>query len=211
MRKTERKSRNFYSRSKDYIKTRKLPAKLIFIIVGSLSTIWFLFRVIPKPSRAAYPCMKAAAPLMSGFILYLLGLISTVLVFKRARRYLFQSRYLLFSAALVVGMVLAISTLVVNQKKVQAGVGAKLEDPNQPIGTGVGINPGRVVWVHAEDATNENCMNTDGDFWSDNANTDQEVVNKMVSSALHEAHQAFVSDPLGGYQNCHKNLKGYYQ
>ncbi len=161
-----------------------LPAKFIFIMLGTLSTVWFLFRVIPKPSRAAYPCMRAAAPLMSGFVLYILGLMSTLLVFKRARKYLYQSRYLLFSGTLMVGLALGISTLVLNHQRALAGIGAELEGPNMPIGIGVGIHPGRVVWVHDEDATNENCMNTEGDFWSDDTNTDQVVVNQMVSAAL---------------------------
>ena len=33
--------------------------------LGLSSTLWFLIRVIPKPSRAYYPCMQAAAPMMS--------------------------------------------------------------------------------------------------------------------------------------------------
>jgi hypothetical protein len=29
---------------------------------GALAVIWFLVRVIPKPSRASYPCQRAAFP-----------------------------------------------------------------------------------------------------------------------------------------------------
>ncbi len=166
------------------IKNRGLPAKIAFILLGSISTVWFLIRVIPKPSRAAYPCMKAAAPFMSGFVIYLLLLGSTVMVFKKARSYLYQARYLLFFVALVAGMVLSISTLVLNNQKALASFKATLEDPNQPMGTGVGINPGRVVWIHAPDATDETCENVDGDYWSDDSNTNQEVVDQMVSEAL---------------------------
>ena len=46
---------------------------------------------------------------MIRFVIYLLGLASTVLVFKKARRYLFQARYLLFFVALIAGMVLSFS------------------------------------------------------------------------------------------------------
>ena len=31
--------------------------------VGLVSLLWFLIRVIPKPSRATYPCQRAAFPL----------------------------------------------------------------------------------------------------------------------------------------------------
>jgi len=41
----------------------------MFLGVGLSSTVWFLIRVIPKPSRAAYPCMQASAPVMSAFVL----------------------------------------------------------------------------------------------------------------------------------------------
>ncbi|MCP4311883.1 MAG: DUF362 domain-containing protein [Bacteroidetes bacterium] len=167
-----------------YLKTRKLHPKLIFIFVGTLSTIWFLVRVIPKPSRATYPCLQAAAPFMSGFVIYLLSLVSTVLVFKRARTFFYQSRYLLFLGAIILGSILSVSTLLLNKQKALAATDAVLEEPNQPVGSGVGIHPGRVSWVHAPDATNENCENVDGDYWSDDKNTNQAVVDQMVSEVL---------------------------
>ena len=37
--------------------------KIAFFVLGGASLIWFLIRVIPKPRRAGYPCMKAAVPL----------------------------------------------------------------------------------------------------------------------------------------------------
>src|SRR3989339_857522 len=63
-----------------------LWARLAFAVLGIASTLWFLIRVIPKPSRASYPCMRAAAPMMSSFILYLLAVTGTLLAFKRAKR-----------------------------------------------------------------------------------------------------------------------------
>jgi len=167
-----------------YLKTRKLPPKLIFIFVGTLSTVWFLGRVLPKPSRATSPCLRAAAPFMSGFVIYLLSLVSTVMVFKRARTFLYQSRYLLFLGAIILGSILSVSTLLLNKQKALAGTNAVLEEPNQPMGSGVGIHPGRVSWVHAPDATNENCENVEGDYWSDDANTSQLIVDQMVSEVL---------------------------
>ena len=52
------------------------------------------------------------------------------------------------------------------------------------MGEGVGICPGRVAWLYDPDATNENCTNTDGDFWFDDKNTNQSVVNQMFSDGL---------------------------
>jgi len=62
---------------------------------GLLALIWFLLRVIPKPSRAAYPCQRAAFPLASGFIVWFAGAIGSLTFIRRARRYLVQSRYTL--------------------------------------------------------------------------------------------------------------------
>ena len=52
----------------------KIPSKVILIVLGIFSTIWFLIRVIPKPSRASYPCMKIASPIMANFVIYLLSI-----------------------------------------------------------------------------------------------------------------------------------------
>ena len=41
--------------------------KWLCAVTGLAALVWFLLRVIPKPSRAAYPCQRAAAPLASGF------------------------------------------------------------------------------------------------------------------------------------------------
>ena len=69
-------------------------AKSSFIVLGIASTVWFLIRVIPKPQRATYPCMRAAAPLMSTFVIYLLTLSCSVMAFRKAKVYLLKARYL---------------------------------------------------------------------------------------------------------------------
>jgi hypothetical protein len=58
---------------RDWLISHNLPPRLLFIILGITSTVWFLIRVIPKPVRATYPCMQIAAPFMSGFVTYLLA------------------------------------------------------------------------------------------------------------------------------------------
>lgn len=198
----------FILRLKQILSSRK-ALKIAFLITGFTATAWFLIRVLPKPSRAAYPCMKAAAPFMSGFVIYLLSLVSTVLAFKKARRYLYQSRYLMFSLALVAGTILSVSSLLLNREKAYATTTAILEEPNQPMGTGVGINQGRVVWIHAPEATNEDCTNLYPDFWSDDANTNQGVVNQMVSAAIQELSSELTDeeawDAIFKYHNANRN------
>jgi len=56
------------------------------------------------------------------------------------------------------------------------------DGPNQVIGTGVGINPGRVVWVWDPKATNENCVNIYD--LPKPENTNQGIVNRMVVNGV---------------------------
>src|SRR4030043_31432 len=79
--------------------------KLIFYIMGLASLIWFLVRVIPKPSRANYPCMKAAAPVASTFVAYLLGITGMTFFFKKARQKFFEYRFLLTGLFIIAGMI----------------------------------------------------------------------------------------------------------
>jgi hypothetical protein len=164
---------------------KKLIEKLSFPVIGLLSLIWFLIRVIPKPSRVRYPCMRIAAPIASSFVIYLLGLLSSLLVFKKAKQCLYKSKYILLSILLLLGSVLFISTLLKKDQNVYAKYRSPiLEGPNQPIGEGKGINPGRVVWIYDPDATDENCTNTSGDYWYQEDNTNQIVIDSMLSDAL---------------------------
>ncbi len=164
---------------------KNIRTRLSFWVIGILSTAWFLIRVIPKPSRAAYPCMRAAAPLMSGFVLYLLSLGTSLLLFKNARRFLYRRRYVLFALALAGSVILSVTAFLSNESRAVAVTNAVLEEPNQPIGAGVGIHPGRVVWVHNPDATNEHLVNGPfGGYWSSDENTDQAAVDRMLSDAL---------------------------
>ncbi|MEJ2700902.1 MAG: hypothetical protein P8Z79_00505 [Sedimentisphaerales bacterium] len=67
----------------------------LFPIGGLAALLWFLIRVIPKPSRAAYPCQRVAFPLASGFVIWLAGAAGSIAAVRRAKRSLAQSRYVL--------------------------------------------------------------------------------------------------------------------
>ena len=62
-------------------------AKILFPAMGVLAIGWFLFRVVPKPSRAAYPCQRVAAGIGTGFLAYLVGLLLAYTGF----RFIYQS------------------------------------------------------------------------------------------------------------------------
>ncbi len=69
--------------------------KLIFPITGLIALIWFFIRVIPKPSRAAYPCQRAAFPIASSFVIWLTGIFSGTFIFKKLKKKFAASRYIL--------------------------------------------------------------------------------------------------------------------
>ena len=64
----------FFKRKQEDTTSGKWISKLIFLGLGVSATLWFLIRVIPKPSRATYACMQAASPFMSAFVIYLLSM-----------------------------------------------------------------------------------------------------------------------------------------
>jgi hypothetical protein len=178
------------------LKDWKISPRLVFFITGFLATAWFLIRVIPKPSRAAYPCMQATAPFMSAFVVYLLSLVGSVLAFNRFRFLLKRSSFppaFLFLAIAVFLFLFSGTQRPVVSLAGNARQGLNYFPPNEPIGIAQGIFPGRVVWMWDPDATNENCSNTSNnngvidpgdDGWFMEANNDLAVIDSMVIKSL---------------------------
>jgi len=73
----------------------KKTRNLILFVVGFVATAWFLIRVIPKPSRATYPCQQAAYPFASAFVIWLSGIFASSYVFVNAKRKWRKARYIL--------------------------------------------------------------------------------------------------------------------
>jgi len=159
-------------------KERRWPI-WILPIVGLASLIWFLVRVIPKPSRATYPCQRIAFPLASGFVIWLTGLAASCAAFRKARQIAAKRRYvpaLLFAAVSIGALWLAISST--GQKLMSA----EPQKANEPIGVPKGIHPGRVVWVHDPDATD--WKGPENGHWWQAEHTSQEAVSRMMSRAV---------------------------
>jgi len=153
----------------------------LFPVAGILSLIWFLIRVIPKPSRATYPCQRVAAPLASGFVIWLAGLVGSTIAYRKARRFFRQSRYVVAATcALVSVLLLWWSAGMIGTNPANAAF-VPSEPPNSPMGVAKGIHPGRVVWARDPGATSWD--GSTGDWWDDE-NTNQGVVDVMVSRAV---------------------------
>lgn len=158
----------------------QIPALISFIILGIASTTWFLVRVIPKPSRATYPCMRATAPLMSAFVIYLISISSTIFAFRKFRIKLHGAKYIAAAGFFITAILSVLISGFVNKPPLSAAqqVDKNYYTPNDPIGTARGIYPGRVVWVWNNDATDESCTNTTNDYWSENTNA--AIVDSML-------------------------------
>ena len=159
----------------------KVPAKIVYIVVSILATIWFLFRVIPKPSRATYPCMQVVAPLMSGFIIWLIAISGASLALRKAKQKLFEAKYIAAFLFLVIGI--SCSYLFMNQSSAEAKASG-LEiwyKPNIPLGVARGIYPGRVAWGHNTQIASWDGIT--GSWWEDRFNN-QEETDKLLSQTL---------------------------
>ena len=179
------------SRIRDWMKEHHFPPKLLFLIMGIVSTIWFLVRVVPKPSRATYPCMQVAAPLMSGFIVYLLSLGGFAIALKKAGQNLTKTKYVAAVAFIMVAVVCLVMSLTQDIQFANAEVSTKTgpdDGPNQPIGKGLGIYPGRVVWTWNPEATNENCTTSyeTRDWYWKPTNTNGKVAATMFRNSLNK-------------------------
>ena len=155
--------------------------KWLFPITGLIATIWFLIRVLPKPSRATYPCQRVAFPLASSFIAYILGLLGTAVALRKARQRLHQSRYVLAGICIFVGLASAWLTISIDSRQAAAATFYPPDPCNSPMGVAKGINPGRVVWVHDPNATDWN--GSDNYYWDDN-HIDANVVEQMMSNSV---------------------------
>lgn len=153
-------------------------------VAGLVSFIWFLIRVVPKPSRATYPCQRLAAPLASGFVVWVVGLVGSTLAYRKGRRLLQKSRYVTAAVCAAAAVVIVWATVcITNSSPTDAQPFAPTEPANSPMGIAKGINPGRVVWIRDQDATSWD--GSTGNWWDDD-NTDQKVVDSMVSQAVQQ-------------------------
>ncbi len=145
--------------------------------VGLFSLVWFLVRVIPKPSRAAYPCQRAAFPLASSFVVWVTAVLGSAFAWRKFRRW--EARF--WHACLWGAAALALGALVVASlptARVWAG-----NPPHGVLGVAKGIFPGRVAWVHAPEATSWAGYSS-AEHWYETNHTDLAVVERMMSRAV---------------------------
>jgi gluconolactonase len=155
--------------------------KWIFPIAGLVSLVWFLIRVLPKPSRATYPCQRFAFPLASGFVTWLLGLGAWAVAFKKAKVSFARRRYVIGLVCLAVSVgALWLAVSIGSDERALA----EPHTANEPMGVAQGIYPGRVVWVHDPEATDWKGPG-DGHPW-EGSHTSLPRVSEMISRSIQE-------------------------
>ncbi len=174
---------------RDWMVKHHVPPRILFISLGIASTVWFLIRVIPKPTRATYPCMTVAAPFMSGFIAYLLavgGLVGLSRKLKGRINVRYAATLILMVGVFIVMAISPSDSKLPGLQESELKMGPD-DGPNQPMGEAKGIFPGRVVWVWNPDATNENFEHNDFatyDWYFSEHNNNPEVIGKMFRDGI---------------------------
>jgi hypothetical protein len=152
----------------------------VWLLSGVGSVVWFLIRVIPKPSRAGYPCQRAAVPMASGFVVWLLALVGSRMAWRRAKDMAKRDRWV---AAAACGSVALVALGMMLQEWPGLLVRAEPSPVHGPLGVGKGIHPGRVVWVHAPEATDWSGYTSATPWWL-SEHTDLSVAEEMTSEAV---------------------------
>lgn len=204
--------------------TSRLPRwqNVVGFAAGVTALAWFLIRVIPKPSRAAYPCQRAAFPLASAFVLWLIGLAGGLQAFRFLHRRMrnFSPAAASLGVAALLGLAVWLATLLGGNAGAAADsapVGWRPGQANAPVGKALGIHPGRVVWIRDPAATlyDGNYHKTPESTWWWETHTDQKRVDAMVSRSLRvltgAANNAQAWSALFTYHNSKhgKDARGY--
>ena len=163
----------------------QLPwSRVAFWLTGFIALFWFLVRVIPKPSRAAYPCQQAAFPLASAFVISLCAASAGLAAFLRHHRFTVLATVMLASG-LILGLTRRISA---NEDRPPAVATSPALPkwtpalgPNSPIGEAKGIHPGRVTWCRDLRATPWDGKT--GKWW-DAGNINQDALDAMFAKSL---------------------------
>jgi hypothetical protein len=176
----------YFKKKQDCVMNGSFLGRLVLIATGLAATIWFLVRVIPKPVRATYPCMQAAAPVMSAFTVYLLSLFGGLAAVGQTRKYIASGKFGRAMACVSLVVVCSVAFLFNDVRRVFAQTEAKetvnfVLSPNTPRGEAKGIHPGRVVWAYAPGTA---AWDESDNYWFDDKYNNQANCDRLIARAL---------------------------
>jgi len=176
----------------------KLWSKSTAFVIGFGALVWFIIRVVPKPSRASYPCQQAAFPIASAFVVWLAGTLSSMYILKKMSK-TFANHKLVATICGIASMVVLVVCFTVMPLGILDSIGANTAEnytpavgfdwkpgaSNEPIGVAGGIYPGRVVMARNPLAAKwaGNWKKNEDQWWLDK-NTDVEKISEMLSVTL---------------------------
>lgn len=143
--------------------------------------------MIPKPSRAYYPCMQTAAPMMSAFVTYLLSFTVTWWSGRKFYNAVRQRKIAVSIFSFICLCLFGIMTLVENSTDLLAQIVLPVTEPrmawgrNNPVGIPRGIYPGRVTWAHAPGAA---AWEKGTGFWYEDRWNNQEDADWLINQSL---------------------------
>jgi uncharacterized protein (DUF362 family) len=166
---------------------RGWPIRVFGIFCGFAALLWFLVRVVPKPSRASYPCQRAAFPIASTFVVWLAAWVSGLFAARRFGRVMRAHPVLAAGvcAAVAFGVSARLTLPVSSRANAPTRYDYSPQQRNVPLGIARGIHPGRVTWAHDPSATKWDGQreSTSSQWWMDTS-TDQGKVDAMLSTCL---------------------------
>ena len=178
----------YFKRKNTESASNKWISSVIFIGLGLSATIWFLIRVIPKPSRATYPCMQTAAPFMSSLVIYLISLWGGFKAFNKTKIFISQRRLgfatCFAMAALICGIVFTLNNVKDISAKISKTNNAApsfMLPSNSPVGEAKGIFPGRVAWAYAPNTAN---WDEKTGFWFEDRWNNQNNCDQLIKQTL---------------------------
>lgn len=177
------------------INKKNVVLKVCFPLLGLVALVWFLIRVVPKPTRMEYPCQQIAAPLALSFVAFISSTVVGVGAWKRfcllwhSRRFYWGVSVLLVGALLsgtlyVMSVDNSLMAQVIRQQidnGTDMGRFTPTDAPNTPMGVAKGIYPGRVAWAHDPKAA---AWDGKRGLYSDADNNSQTRVDDMLAGVI---------------------------
>jgi len=151
-----------------------------FHIVGIACLIWFIIRVFPAPHRYQYPCQQISISIALGYITFWSIIFYGITAWlKKVKTKTFA---VLPSFAVVFILVFSVSGMVFGSNFISEKSYSNSWNPlfKDPMGTPMGINPGRVVWIWNPDATEKDLTG----YWWKEENNNQNILDDMYSNGL---------------------------
>jgi hypothetical protein len=149
-----------------------------FHIAGIIAILWFVIRVVPKPQRAQYPCQQVAISISLGYIAFWSILFTGLVIWMRKAKTKFAKMAPTFITGFIVLFTISGAVFATNYFQGDQTTAVSWDPiPKQPMGTGTGVNPGRVVWVWNPNATEKDLAG----YWWEQQNNNQDIIDHMFS------------------------------